>query len=487
MAGTTRNVKLGSGWLPEPKGYVLLAACRAHEFAREFPFDGKEYSGALTYWLLDTLKQIASNFTYKMLHDRIIAKVHSQFSEQTPQLEGEGNRIVFGRDQAPPVFAVNVMNVDMKRQKILLNTGQAQGVRKGAQFAVYPPGVMDFTRIDQRVAIVEITELGATDSWAEIKAKFGPSKIVQGAQAVLLDPGQIRLCRTVRLVQQEEEIVPKKVDQKTALKQIEQALKADQSGFVIMAEENKPADYQIAVNAEGEYEIWDAAGEAVPNLRPAIKIEERNAANRVVQRLVHLTKYQNIQELDNYDPMSPLAGKLVVELVGTQKDYDPVERPVPVPFDDPGNTPALAPGTWAFLRVKNNASQVLNITVLDLQPDWGISLVYPSRSEYEPFDPSREQLIPLEAHLPAGCTFARDVIKVFATVGATNFRWLELPALDRPSAPKRVTRSGAMNPLEALLAAIVATKPKTRNLEPAANPSGEWVTKQVEVRVEVQV
>jgi hypothetical protein len=252
-----------------------------------------------------------------------------------------------------------------------------------------------------------------------------------------------------------------------------------------MAEDGKPADYQVAVTADGEYEIWDAAGEAISNLRPAIKIDERNVAARVVQRLVHLTKYQNIQELDNFDPRSPLAHKLVVELVGVQKDYDPADRPEPEPFDDPGNTPTLETGVWTFLRVKNKSSQVLNVTVLDLQPDWGITQVYPRDTKSISFDPGQEQLIPLQANLPTSYTSGRDVLKVFATVGATDFRWLELPALDQPPKPRGpVMRGGVSNPLDSLLAAIVAAKPKTRNLEPAANPSGEWVTAQVEVRVE---
>jgi len=485
--GVTRNLQLGSGWLPDPKGFVLLAACRAHELSREFPFDGEESNGALTYWLLEGLKQIGPDLSYKTLHDRVVAKVHSQFPDQTPQLEGEGNRIVFARDKAVSLFAVNVMDVDMKGQRILLNTGQAHGVRKGAQFAVYPQGAQNFGEISQRLALVEISELRATDSWARIIQPLRQDAIEPGAQAVLLDPGDISLRRTVRLVYQDEEVVPRKIAQKQALKQIEEALQADTSGFVALAAEKEAAHYQVAVNANGEFEIWDSSGQEVANLRPALKIGDRGGAARVVQRLVHLTKYQNISQLDNFDPMSPLRGKLVVELIGVQNDYVPGDRPSPKPFDDPGNTPVLKPGQWTFLLVRNNSSQVLNITVLDLQPDWGITQVYPADAgAFETLEPGRElPPLRLRAALPADYTAGTDVIKVFATLGPTNFRWLELPPLDQPLPPKRITRGGTANPLETLLAAVVATKPRTRNLAPAANPSGEWVTKQVEVQVQV--
>lgn len=65
----TRNVTAASGWLPEPKGYVLLAACRDNEFAFEYPFNGKENNGALTYWLLDSLEKLGSDSTCKVVHE----------------------------------------------------------------------------------------------------------------------------------------------------------------------------------------------------------------------------------------------------------------------------------------------------------------------------------------------------------------------------------------------------------------------------------
>ena len=66
---------LGSGWLPESNGYVLLAACRPSESAYEYPFEGTESNGALTYSLLSSLKDMPTRYepgiTYKQLHDRI--------------------------------------------------------------------------------------------------------------------------------------------------------------------------------------------------------------------------------------------------------------------------------------------------------------------------------------------------------------------------------------------------------------------------------
>jgi hypothetical protein len=482
VEGTTRAIKPGSGWLPEPKGYVLLAACRPSESAYEYAFEGQEKSGALTYWLLDSLKQIGPGLTYKLLHDRIVAKVHGHFVQQTPQLQGEGNRVVFGSDQVQPQYAVNVMRVDLATQRVLLNTGQAQSIHKGAQFAVYPYG-SDLAQVDQRLALAEIESLGATDSWARITVQLREGLIEQGAQAVLLDPGSVRLRRSVCLVHREDTLPT--IDQDRALNQVERAIAESGTGWIQLAADEEPADYQVAVNAEGKYEIWDSAGQPFPNLRPTLEVDESGAAARVVDRLIHLTKYHNILQLDNFDQWSPLAGKLTVELVRAQPGYQPGDRPEPQPFDDPGNTPTLDIGEWILLRIKNASSQVVNVTALDLAPDWGVGQLVPSDPGacFEPFDPGQEQLIPIRAGLPSGCTEGTDVIKVFATVGATDFHWLELPALDQPPERRTSTPGGPNNPLEELLVALAVEGSGKRKLNPAAFPSREWVTAQVEVHV----
>ena len=92
----TRNVSLGQGVLPVPDGYTVLAACRPSESAYEAAFDGTERNGALTYWLLDALQQIGPELDVSLVYDRVLARIHSRFELQTPLLQGEADRVVFG-------------------------------------------------------------------------------------------------------------------------------------------------------------------------------------------------------------------------------------------------------------------------------------------------------------------------------------------------------------------------------------------------------
>jgi hypothetical protein len=132
-----------------------------------------------------------------------------------------------------------------------------------------------------------------------------------------------------------------------------------------------------------------------------------------------------------------------------------------------------------ILRIKNRSPQVLNVTVLDLQPDWGIAQVHPYNQDYDTLDPDAEVKVRLVAGLPEGYETATDLLKVFATVGPASYKWLELSPLDRPHRPRGVPT----NPLEVLMAALTAEQPGARTMSPVVPPSHDWSTAQVEVRV----
>ena len=373
----TRNVSLGSGWLPEPEGYVLLAACRPTESAYEYAFSGNERNGALTYWLLDSVGKLGLGLSTKTLHERILAKVHSQFEQQTPQVQGEGQYSLFGVGVSAVPATATVLEFDSANSRVrLTSAGQAFGNRKGAQFAIYPYGTTDFAAASKCQAIASITEVGATESWAAITARLSDEPIQQGAPALLVDQGSLKLSSKIGLARRQD--LPANIDQEASLAAIEEAMSGNPWVTLKTETDADTLEYQVAVNEKREYEIWNPAGQPIANLRPAIRIDAPNASATIVSRLEHLAKYNAVKQLENHDPQSPLARKLTVELVGYQEDYTPGDKPEPQAFQAPGNTPVVPTGQWAFLRIRNDANQPLNVTVLDLQPDWGISQVFPA-------------------------------------------------------------------------------------------------------------
>lgn len=534
LAQGTRGLKAGG--LPNTQDYVVLAACRPNELAYEYAFNREtgERNGALTYWMLHTLRQQNPGQSYKDLYDRVNAKIHSQFSQQTPLLLGEGNRTIFGNELVKTQYAVGVIQVDKENNKVLLGAGQVTGLRKEATFAIYPIGTQNFGELDKRKAVVRIVELGATEAWCSLEPIEGRDPVEQGDQAILIS-ASTNLVRKVGLFSQreataEEMVQAKMVEelpadtlppevfavQDEALKAIANALPGN--GWVDLVEldpnqKTREADdagvhYIVALNVRGEYEICDRIGAPLKNIRPAVKLGDPNAAATIVQRLVHIAKYQATEELDNFDRNSPLAGKLKVEWLGKCKGdaYDPVDPPPQkselTQFDDQNN-PTIEVGDWIFLSIQNTSQSVLNVAVLDLEADWAIEQVHPPDAPFITLEPNGKEVVPFQLSLPDGYEEGVDIAKVFATVGAANFRWLELPSLDKPiprASARQVEVTRALtrsieegdssveidDPLEQLLTAVSAdvdTGPPTRTLTPAKYPSREWTTKQVQVTV----
>ena len=475
---TSRAVTAGYEWLPAAQGFVLLSACRSIELAHESNYDGDGSNGALTWWMLDTLHEFSGGVTWKQLHDRVLPGVHLDFQNQTPQLQGEGDRFVLGVKRGAVRHGVPVMKVHPDGGSIQLNAGQSHGLRSGAVFAIYPHGTVDFSDESSRLAVAEVRKVDAVHSHADIVESFSEQPIEVGAQAVLIDPGEKRV-RGVALVRNEN--LPSAIKQDAALSMLETAL--SENRWVAATSDSQKVQYQVAVTESSEFEIRDRAGLAIRHLGPALTIDDHDSATTIAERLTHLAKYHSVVRFSNQDATSKLAGRLVVELVGRSGDFEPGEPFEPEPFDASGHTPVLTVGEWTGIRIRNDSTSALNVTVFDLQPGWGIQQIDPwgPVDSFVTMDPGEERLLPLEVGLPEGMDAGTDIIKVFATVAPTNFRWLQLPSLFEPDNRHSVPRGTPTNPLEKFLQALMADAPPTRHAVPPA--TGGWTAAQVELAV----
>lgn len=410
-----------SRWRFEPQGYVLLAACRAHEQALEDDFDG-EPGGALTHWLLESLRGLPREVTYREVYDRVRTEIRRQLPGQTPQLEGPGRWLVLGSEKTALLPAVAVADVDRAAGRLLLDAGEAHGVRRGSRFAVYPPGWKDFDDRDGRAAVVELVEVGASSSSA-VPLAGQLDRIEVGAPSVLVALGprseRRNRSRAVRLATGSS-------TETEALDRIARAIRDD--GYLEVLGADAPADdeahFEVAATRRG-YEIRDAAGQPLAGVDP-IPLSRPRAERFAAWCLVHLSRFHDVLEIAN-DATSPLRDALELELYRLPaRPQGAVEASHLVPLPHP---PEVRPGDWVCLRLRNLSGVVLNVTVLDLQfADWRIEQIFPDQASFRPFEPDEEVLLPFEL-LSSGGVAAPEVVKAIGTVEPTSFRWLQLPPI----------------------------------------------------------
>ncbi|KAF5637319.1 uncharacterized protein FTJAE_5734 [Fusarium tjaetaba] len=130
--------------LLDPQGYTIITACGPHEVASELKFEGGATSGALTYFLINSLVLLSRRGTKvsnEMLHQHLRAQFHARLPDQTPMLYGRRGFAFFGdfSDDIRQVVAPTVsMHRSMEDGCLILHAGQAHGVHKNDEYALAP-------------------------------------------------------------------------------------------------------------------------------------------------------------------------------------------------------------------------------------------------------------------------------------------------------------------------------------------------------------
>jgi hypothetical protein len=471
----------------QASGCAVLAACRPDELAREASFDGFHAQGALTYWYLNSVTNCPAELTFRVVYNTVLARIHGRFPQQTAVFIGDLDRPILGGVAVAAAAAIPVDAVSADAKNLTLRAGQASLLRPGIDLAIYAPETNDLTDTKARLAVARVTSVDAATSAAEVTASLG-RKVQVGDRAVPIGVPQ-QLVRSVRTAVPDTH-PPAATD---ALQRVEAALKG--ATWLEAAAPDRAADFVVTTTPDGKtYQICDAA--AVPmSIRPELATADPDAAKSVVARLVHLARFQAVRGLDNTDAFSRLYGKLRVELRAPPAGYQngdalphdlqplPTDRPVRLKVDD-----------WVVLGVTNTSADTLNVVLLDLGPDWAVSLVEDGET-FHPLRPGEQWQLALRAALPDGVQQGKDVLKVIATIDPPPaYELLTLPRLDRPipsAAERGATRAatrgtvggaGPANPLDALLAAASADRP-TRALSAARQPTRGWTVAHAEVEI----
>lgn len=435
-----------------PTGYALIAACRPQERAVEAEIAG-DWRGVMTHHLLAALRRADEpGLTYRRLHAMVTARLHSAgYAGQTPVVDGESDRLLFGRERLPARRGVEVLEVEgWPGERVRLATGSLHGACRGGRYALVAPGAGG--AVAERLAEAEIIEVGQTSSWARREtATPGARAVRSGDAAILVDPGPLARRRTVGWGGESGAGVEHRIAWLAAL------LDEHGDGLLTAAEPGAAGDLEV-VETSGLLEIRDAGGNPIPEIGPPLALLGPATPRELARRLCHLARWWNVRALENPDATSPLAGalRLRVERLG---DPAPAGRSTAVPV-----------GGGLRLVLENAGAVTLNAAVLDLQPDWGIQQIVPYRdaAPWIALEPGCPLEVELTADLPDGLDQGADVLKAVAAVGPFELATLELPAIGTPpGAVRSARRIGLAH--EALRCG--ATAPES------------WTTAEVEVRV----
>ncbi|KAF8540117.1 caspase domain-containing protein [Trichophaea hybrida] len=443
-------------WLLEAEGYELLTACRLDENSNEVEDRDQDdiWHGALTYCLLESIRLGGANLTHGMLHRRIRAEVQIDFPRQTPIFAGNSKRVLFSNEERHHASTIPVKSVNPKGY-LILGAGKAHGISKDSEYDIYPWD-HDFSDSisSPRVQITEVFDLKS-----QAQLSCGNIRTIKpGFQAVPRKTPVQKL--VVKLVHD-----PSDESKQAKLNQLQQHLCSNVDDLPVELISDDSAGngtFHLGVNIDGRYILLDTSGQEIPTFPPSEEPE------LVLHRLSHLAKYEMIRELKNPNIPDMLDGKFTFELVD--------------PTYEPTNPFTIRDGGAVYIRFKNETKEAVNLTIFDFQPLWGITQIYPLKSDFETILAGEERKPEFRMTIPeqlGPISAASDVLKAFVTIQGTSFRSLELPDMEREQ-----TRGYPSNrdhdALEQLLNTLDVPH---RGRGPSKRSPGIWATSEITIRI----
>jgi hypothetical protein len=421
-ASTLRDASTLPNWLINPDRYAILAACGPHEVATEPKFDGLRH-GALSYFLLETIKSVGLTKRHRDIYDHVCAKFRgSSLRRQNPVLYGNQNQGFFGRTSMD-ITAAAVSVVVTKNGGLELQAGHAHGVCEGDQFILHPlnPAKDDLQSQDHSVAS-KVTCVRALTSDLELtdlpSIRVRTGWMAEPVTRLSLQGSPIRLPPDL----------PHRNEWVTALKARSLDVDTDKAPFA----------FEVVFNSDGEYEILHESGNKIINL-PSMP-QDQTAIGQVGDILQHLARFRLARDLGNEESVDSFRESYDVYIQIGGKKYGPrVQLEV-------------KHGTIAELTVENRGEKALYAFVYDLGPSWQVENVY--QGTYSVIPPSNDgerfigtRRIKLQMRVPdkmkeQGHRLCEDILKVLITSRPTSFDVLELPRLGGPARKSKPHRTG---------------------------------------------
>ncbi|KAI0487750.1 caspase domain-containing protein [Xylaria cf. heliscus] len=376
-----RGASVVPHWLTSSGGIEFLAACRANQKAQEVCLGDRKYRGLLTECLLCVLQDHPTGLlTCEMIYNLVSRKVASHPKLTHPQdivFGGERRRVFFGTDRPTPknTIVIGASHLSDNKLQIKLSVGKAHGVTKADLYAIYPPGrkftnIMDYNDPSVICRILQVENFSST-AVAE-----------QGVANVSINWNAIR----------QGEILRKHVLERRTAKLLLHHQKDFQSMEVLenrMHEsalvnlDNSNPFFTVHLHGSGRFKISFTSNGGLCGSEAEVNVQSEET---LLSTLRHLGIYYNLLDLAtppgyNDDLSVEKLGYLPRHVeVPSPRRCDPKAPPVggleSLEISDPQD---IYEKDIIAIRVRNKSTsgKTMFIEILDLDPSWEATRVYP--------------------------------------------------------------------------------------------------------------
>jgi hypothetical protein len=412
-SSTFRDASLeNNGWLVNPNGYMILAACAPEELAFEIKIRDRR-RGTFTYFLLHALRVLLVNgidITHCSVHEHLSTSLYAHWPRQTPMRYGKMGFTLFGDSLLAPENSSVPIYKD-KDGHLHLRAGEVHGVFERDEYVAYDTERLE--RVNDRcvggVVNIRVTAVKTFESNVEELDQSSVGQIETGWKAKLLtslSPCLIRIG-----------LVP------SVSRSSQSTLMTGRHGYMHLVAMKEPGEdwpgestmYNVVLNKENEYEVVDAFLEKVYPI-PSIPCSWDRASDVLMNVLQHIAEFKYFERVENRIPCEDFHNSFSIDL----------ESP-------PGhsNTINIKHGDKWTATLKNRSDKQLYVGIFDFRPSWevkplisdsGFRIIPPKKNNVDgAWRISLKMAVPTELQ-EKGESECEDIIKIFITSRATHFR-----------------------------------------------------------------
>jgi hypothetical protein len=467
-----RNAKAVPQWLIDPNGYTIFCACTSEQTAESVVFKVdrelgaargttsaeppeatteettemvEEYRGALSYVLLEALKQIASTGTAvhdHILHRHMCAIFHAKIPTQNPTRYGNKQSSFFA--DIDSALDNKITSVTKVGDQLILKNGSAHGVVEGDEYELF---LLDnVTKISKRVTQERETRYSEKPTAQEsdsisidrLIARVGNVRGLTADLTTIEDGESIDRADNGWMARPLSQLHPQgfpvrlELPDRVREEWSQEAIGRELLRLCEQTSSASPCLFTVILNARQEYEISDASLHRMQTL-PVIPSVQQNAKHMLLDVLEHITTYKYVENITNRLPDRTLANSFTVELRKKDGSTTGSSGILKVQEDEP----------FSF-EFSNLGETILYVYLYILNPDWSIqdgntALGAGERAEVSPGStPKNEYGGELTGGIPHFCKDhgvrqIDEVFKFFVTRTPDSFAPLRMPALSSGS------------------------------------------------------
>ncbi|KAK7946896.1 uncharacterized protein PG986_011217 [Apiospora aurea] len=420
-----RHVSMLPNWLLNPDGYTILTACGPNEQTEGVRFNGQSY-GALSYYLLETLKYLGFTRRHKDIYGRLCAKLRaSAIRNQNPILYGNKEQAFFG-PMGTGRTATSITIIKRPDSKLELQGGSAHGLSEGDEVILSPlHSVEGGTMLPQCSVLAKIIEIRSFTSFLVISGETTKSPRT-GWSATIISQARLRSLSIrlgLRLTDRKRWV--------SALK--EKSLNAHDGGA------EHPVAFELLLTTDQQYKILDELGDDLADI-PSMS-QDNTSIDQVCNTLEHLARFRLVRDLSNAADAISYLNSVVVQIDIAGRSYGP------------GCQIETGDDAKAELVIDNKRDEPIYVFPYSVGPCWEVEGIF--YGTYIVVKPKQSLSKQLQMKIPnpmkdAGHDTCEDILKVIATSQPTSFDLFELPRLgDQPNNRKdHKIRRGGFDELE---------------------------------------